>query len=121
MALSKREIQQLPSFVRLSECQKTFVLTYVETGGNRDAAAKAAFSGKPESIRTIGYLVLSKPHVRKCIDEAMQMSRRDQFMRDLDDAIRNPKLTMAQVHALVAKGRALRLIPRDYAVGGWEK
>jgi len=56
--------------MKLTEKQKRFVDYYIETGNATEAARKAGYSEK--TARSVGAENLTKPDIRKAIDEALQ-------------------------------------------------
>ena len=57
---------------KLTDKQKAFIEHYLQTWNATEAARRAEYKGTYESLRVIGSQNLTKPHIRKCIDERMQ-------------------------------------------------
>jgi len=116
--MSEPEIRRLASFQELTPKQQKLILEYASNGRDKVAAVLSAYDFKNrESARIGSYACFENRKIVRVLNEIFRVSPKEQFVAELDEAIRNSHLTMAQVEALAAKGRVLRLLPAKYQVG----
>ena len=116
--MTEAEIRKLPSYLDLTEKQRALVLEFTKNGGDKVAAVIAVYAHKSANgARVASYAYFKNPRVRRCLDEVFRVTKKDQYIREIDEAVRNPKLAMAQVEALAAKGRLLGFLPKNYRLG----
>ena len=113
--MNETEIAKLQSFRVLTEKQRAMVLAYLANGHDRVAATATAYRFKsPESERVASYAFFRNPKIARCLNQIFNVSAKDQFLAEIDQAIRNPGVTLAQVQALVVKGKLLGVLSADY-------
>lgn len=121
--LTTKELAQTPEYQQLTNKQKLFVITYVGSGmvdGDYDGteAALTAYKCKSrETARIMSYSLLANIKIVSVLNRHFNAEPRDEFLKALDRAIRNKKLTMAQVSALRLKCDILN-IKTNLPVGG---
>jgi hypothetical protein len=107
--LTTKELAQTPEYQQLTNKQKLFVLTYVGSGmvdGNYNGAEAALTAYKcksRESARIMSYSLLANIKIVAVLNRHFSIEPREEFLALLDRAIRNKKLTMAQLGALKLK------------------
>lgn len=106
------QIKASPALAALpSANQKEFVL--MVAGGSTPMAAIGSvyhFTAK-ESARQFLYHLFRKPPMKAVLRELFGESSKEDFLRDVDRASRNPKVTHAQVEALLIYGIARGFLP----------
>lgn len=104
----------LPEFLMLTQKQQLFVATYVSAGMaegghyNVISALKTAYACKSEeSARVMSYALMQNIHILAVLNLHFGVSPTDQFLKELDRAIRNKKITRAQVELLALKSKMM--------------
>jgi len=111
--LTLEELQMTPEYQRLTRKQQLFVATYVAGGlldGQYDAveATRTAYKCKTvENARVMSYSLLQNIHIVEVLNRHFNVEPIEEFLRTLDRAIQNKKLTQAQISALYLKARIL--------------
>jgi hypothetical protein len=122
--LSTQELAQTPEYQKLTAKQKLFVLTYVAGGidcGEYDEvnATWTAYKCKTqENARIMSYAMMQNIRIVAAINRHFNASPTEEFMENLDRAIRNKNLTMAQLGALKLKCDLLGIktkLPTEHA------
>jgi hypothetical protein len=104
--MSAYALAQTQEFSHLSPKMARFVLAYVQTLIDTDtadplAAVKAAYScGSEESARTLGYELLANPKVILVLNIFFGVTPSEAFLKQVERAIYNPNLRVAQIDAL---------------------
>ena len=117
MSTSKRltleELESTQEYQRLTQKQQLFVATYIEGGlldGQYDAiaATRTAYKCKSAEVaRIMSYSILANIRIVEVLNRHFNVEPIEEFLRTLDRAIRNKKLTQAQISALHLKARIL--------------
>jgi hypothetical protein len=101
------ELRLTPEFLKLTEKQRLFVETYcapTESGErNYDAvqATRTAYKCKtPEIARILSYALLQNIRIVTVLNRHFNRTPTEEFLINLDRAIHNKHLTIAQVQAL---------------------
>ena len=112
--LTLEELRVLPEFLMLTQKQQLFVSTYVSAGMaegghyNVASAIKTAYDcNSEEAVRVMSYGMMQNIRILAVLNLHFGVSPTDQFLKDLDRAIRNKKITRAQVELLALKSRML--------------
>jgi hypothetical protein len=118
-----KELAQTPDYQRLTNKQKLFVMTYVQAGidcGEYDeiGACLTAYKCKSREIaRIMSYALMANIRIIAVLNLHFGATPTEQFLEEIDRAIRNKKLTQAQLGALQLKCRVLgikTMIPDDH-------
>jgi hypothetical protein len=105
--LSIRDLRRSQLFLELTPKLRTMVEAYIANGYDKTAAVKHAYDCKSiETARTMSFELFAKPSVQAVLAYYFQEDPRETFMREVDRAVRNPRVTDAKVQALILKGRA---------------
>lgn len=121
--MSMADLEITVEFQRLTEKQQLFIATYISAGllGHYDAEAAvlAAYKCKSrESARVMSYSMMQNPRVIDVLNLHFGKNATEAFFEDVNRAIRNRKLTVAQMEAMKLKskmlgiGTALKVQPR---------
>jgi phage terminase small subunit len=110
--MSLAELETTVEFQRLTPKQQLWVATYISAGllGHYDteAATLAAYKCKSrESARVMGYSMAQNPRVIDVLNLHFGRDATQAFLEDVNRAIRNRKLTVAQMEAMMLKSRIL--------------
>jgi hypothetical protein len=103
------ELEKLPEYQKLTPKQQLFIATYTEGGlvdGNYDAVAAVMTAYQCKSIevaRVMSYTMLANIRIIEVLNRHFGREPKEQFLLDLDRAIRNNRLTNAQLQALRLK------------------
>lgn len=112
------ELQQTSEFLRLTPKQKLFVQTFVASGlldGDYDAIAaiQTAYQCKNfESARTMSYRMLQTPSIIEVLNLHFRRSPTEQFLVDVDRAVRNRHVSIAQIQAMRLKAEVQGILTR---------
>lgn len=111
--LTLDELRETSEFQQLTLKQQLFVATYVETGmstGKYDpiAAVQQAYVCKnPESARVMSYAMMGNIRIVQVLNRHFNAEPIEDFIKQIDRAIRNRKLSIAQIEALKLKAGLL--------------
>ena len=111
--LTLDEIQALAEFQRLTQKQRLWVLTYCGGGlldGVYDpiAATRTAYAAKSEEVaRVMSYPIMQNIRIIAVLNRHFNAEPLEDFLVQVDRAIINKKLTIAQLQALKLKGDVL--------------
>jgi hypothetical protein len=100
------KLSQTQEFSHLSPKMARFVMAYVKTLTDTDtvdplAAVKYAYNTKnDESARTLGYELLANPKVILVLNLFFGVTPSEAFLKQVERAIYNPNLSVAQIDAL---------------------
>jgi hypothetical protein len=103
------KIQNTPEYGRLTGKQKLWVSTYIAGGekdGNYDPvyATKVAYECKSkETARVMSYSLVQNIRIAEILNMHFNKSPNEEFLRDLDRAVKNKHLTPSQLGALRIK------------------
>lgn len=103
------DVQKTPEYARLTPKQRLWVSTYIQDGMehgdyNPIHATKTAFACKTEDgARIFSYSVLANIHVIEVLNLHFRLEPIEAFIKLIDRAISNKKITHAQVQALRLK------------------
>jgi len=116
------ELQQTPEYLALTDKQKLFVATYVQTciDGKPDPvhAVTIAYECKTRNnARVMSYPMLSNIRIVAALNRYFNRQPLEAFLMVLDRAIQNKHLTVAQLQALRLKCELLGLSSRMPAAG----
>lgn len=112
------EIRETAEFQRLTPKQQLFIEHYIEGGmfdGHYDvvAATRTAYEcKKPETARIMSYAMMANIRIIAVLNLHFNAEPVEEFLRLLDRAIYNKKLTIAQMEALRLKSDILGLVSR---------
>lgn len=107
--LTLEQLRETEEFQRLTQKQQLWVATYCQGGlvdGNYDAiaATRTAYECKnPESARVLSYSISTNPKILAALNRHFNRTPTEEFLLQLDRAISNKRLTMAQVEILRLK------------------
>lgn len=106
------ELEKTVEYQRMTEKQQMFVATYVTAGllGHYDpeAAVLAAYKCKTrESARVMSYSMMQNPRIIDVLNLHFGKDATAAFLEQVNRAIRNKKLTLAQMEAMQLKSRIL--------------
>ena len=107
------ELKKTVEFQLLTQRQQMYVSTYVETGmslGRYDdeAAIRMAYRcSTDESVRVMRYALRRSVRVIDVLNLHFGRNATEAFLVDVNRAIRNKKLTIAQVEAMILKSKIL--------------
>lgn len=110
------EIRETAEFQRLTPKQQLFIEHYIEGGmfdGHYDvvAATRTAYEcKKPETARIMSYAMLANIRIIAVLNMHFNAEPVEEFLRLLDRAICNKKLSIAQMEALRLKSDILGLV-----------
>jgi hypothetical protein len=123
--LTLDELRQTSEYLMLTQKQQLFVATYVGTGMaeghyNVVSAIKTAYACKSEEVaRVMSYTMMQNIRILAVLNLHFGVSPTVQFVKELDRAIRNKKITNAQVELLILKSKMLNVgtfIEKHHAV-----
>jgi len=103
------ELQNTPEYQKLTQKQRLFVATYCEGGrvsGTYDPvwATNTAYACKNlEVARIMSYALMANIRIIAVLNRHFNTAPIEEFLLQLDRAIRNKKLTVAQIQALRLK------------------
>lgn len=101
-----------PEWKKATERQQLMVESYIASGGDKVFAVMSAYRVKDrETARKMQYDSFSRPAVVAILNLYHRVTPRDAFLRDVERAVRNRKLTVAQIRALELQAR----------LNGWER
>ena len=120
--MTLEDLQQTPEYLALTEKQKLFVATYVQTciDGNPDPVQSVAIAYKCKdrnTARVMSYPMLSNIRIVAALNRYFNRQPLEAFLMVLDRAIQNKHLTTAQLQALRLKSDILGLKSRMPVVG----
>ena len=99
--LSIRDLRRSQVFLELTPKLRTMIENYLANGYDKTAAVKSAYDCKSiETARTMSFELFAKPSVQAVLAHYFQEDPREAFIREVDRAVRNPRVTDAQVEAL---------------------
>lgn len=108
-------MKEKPEFRRLTQQQQNFLENYI-LGGERDghfdqvAATLSAYTcANRKSARVLSYNILSSLKVLEVLNIYFSIGPVENFLKILDRAVHNRRLTTAQVEALKLKAEVLGL------------
>lgn len=111
--LTLEQLRETEEYQRLTQKQRLWVATYCEGGladGKYDAlnATRTAYACKDaESARVLSYSVTANPKILACLNRHFNRTPTEEFLMQLDRAIANKNLTIAQVEVLRLKCKML--------------
>lgn len=110
--MSLAELEQRPEYLRLTERQMLFVSTFIADDqiGHYDPerAVLAAYKCKSrESARVMAYSQMQNPRIIDVLNIYFGRDASAAFLEEVNRAIRNRKLTLAQMEAMMLKSRIL--------------
>ena len=101
---SLEEIRETPEFKQLTQKQQLFLCTYVSNGYDAIAATRTAYAVKSaENARVLSYAMLGNIKIIAILNIHFGVSPTEELLTAIDRAIRNKKVTLAQVYALRTK------------------
>lgn len=109
------ELEKTQEYSRLTLKQKLFVATYIQRGlqdGIYDAikAIRTSYECKNDEIaRVMSYRLMANIHIIEVLNRHFGASPIDEFIQQIDLAVRSRRTTLAQVQALKVKCEALKL------------
>lgn len=112
------ELEKTEEYQRLTPKQRLFVSTYVNSGlltGIYDAveATRTAYKCKNlEVARIMHYALMSNIRIVEVLNRHFQTAPVEQYLRLLDQAIRNKRLTPSQLEAIRLKGTIMGFVTR---------
>lgn len=124
--MSLEELQKTEEYIRLTPKQQLWVSTYIQNGMehgdyNPILATKLAFSCQTdESARTMSYSLMYNIHIVEVLNLHFRTEPIDAFLKLIDRAINNKKITHAQVELLRLKCEILGLKNRLPVYNGEE-
>lgn len=93
-------------FMRLTEKQKLLIESYVASGGDKVGSVLAAYHVKDrETARKMSYDSFSRPAVVEVLNAYWGLTPFESFKRDVSRAVRNKRLSVAQIRALELQAR----------------
>lgn len=111
--LSLTELEQTQEYQQLTPKQRLFVATYCD-GGIRNgvydpvSATQMAYKCKtPESARVMSYALMGNIRIIAALNRHFNAEPIEQFLVEVDRAIRNKHLSVAQLQALKLKADLL--------------
>lgn len=123
--MSVEELQTTQEFQKLTLKQQLFVATYC-AGGLADgcydqvSATNTAYQCKSlEVARIMSYSLMSNIRVIAALNRHFKIQPIEEFLALIDRAIRNKKLTVAQIQALKLKGDILGFTTRLPGTNNW--
>ena len=113
--LSVEQVKTLPLFAKLTSHQKTYLLAII-AGASAPNAYSAAFpSATVENASRACNVPMRSKKVKQLLALAFGVrDSRQTFLEDLDAIILNDHATMAQLGALVLRGKILGLLDQDW-------
>jgi hypothetical protein len=124
--ISLEELRTTPEYIRLTPKMKMFVDSYCGAGaidGNYDAVAAVNQAYKCKSYevaRIMSYSILANIKIVAVLNRYFGTDPADSFLENLDRAVRNKKLTLAQLGALRLQCEVLGIgtkIPANFGGG----
>jgi len=113
--LSVDQVKTLPLFAKLTAHQKTYALAIIAGAAPRVAYSAAFPSATPETAARACHVPLRSKKIQRLLAATFgARDSRQAFLEDLDAIILNDHATMAQVSALVIRGKILGLLDRDW-------
>ncbi len=112
------EIQKTVEYARLTPKKRLWVSTYIQSGmehGDYDPilATRTAFECRSdENARIMSYSILENIHIIEVLNMHFRVDPLDAFIKIIDRAIRNKKISHAQVQALRLKCELLGIANR---------
>lgn len=95
-----------PCFVRLTERQKLMIETYITSGADKVLSVLTAYHVKDrETARKMSYEAFSRPAVIQVLNAYWGVTPFEAFKRDVERAVRNKSLSVAQIRALELQAR----------------
>src|ERR1700676_2408513 len=116
--MSVDELRMTPEFQRLTQKQQLFVATYCGAGlldGTYDpiAATRTAYQCKSAEVaRVMSYPLMQNIRIIAVLNRNFNAEPIEDFLVQVDRAIQNKKLTVAQLQALKLKGDILGFTTR---------
>lgn len=101
---SLEEIRETPEFKQLTQKQQLFLATYVSNGYDAVAATRTAYAVRSaENARVLSYAMLGNIRIIAVLNIHFGTTPTEELLAAIDRAIRNKKITLAQVYALRTK------------------
>jgi hypothetical protein len=116
--LGREELEATPEYQQLTAKQQLFVMTYCMAGlvdGHYDqtAATQTAYNCKNlESARVMSYSLIANIRIVAALNRHFNREPIEEFLRQVDRAIVNKKLSIAQINALKLKADVLGFAAR---------
>src|ERR1700677_2270575 len=113
--LTTEQVKSLPLFEKLTPHQKTYLLAIIAGAAPRVAYAAAFPNATPETAARACHVPLRSKKIQRLLAATFgARDSRQAFLEDLDAIILNDHATMAQVLALVVRGKIMGLLDRDW-------
>ncbi len=95
-----------PCFIRLTERQKLMIETYITSGADKTLSVLTAYHVKDrETARKMSYESFSRPGVIQVLNAYWGVTPFEAFKQDVERAVRNKSLSVAQIRALELQAR----------------
>lgn len=102
--LSFEELRETREYQQLTPKQQLWVATYTSNGYDAVAATRTAYAVRSaENARVLSYAMLGNIKIIAILNIHFGVSPTEELLTAIDRAIRNKKITLAQVYALRTK------------------